>query len=136
MPLNVPVPFPLSMKVTPDGSGPATVNCGAGTPVVVTVNVPGAPRLNVVAAALVIAGAWLIVRVKLRVTGGRPLSVAVNVSGWLPPVPAPGVPASVAVRSPLSMKVTPAGSVPVTVSVGGGVPPPLVVTENVRPCQP
>ena len=81
--------------------------------------------------ALVIAGAWLIVRVKLRVTGGRPLSVAVNVSGWLPPVPAPGVPASVAVRSPLSVKVTPAGSVPVTVSVGAEVQPPLVVTENV-----
>ena len=48
----------------------------------------------------------------------------------MPAVPAAGVPASVAVRSPLSVKVTPVGSAPVTVSVGTA-PPPTVVTSKV-----
>ncbi len=43
---------------------------------------------------------------------------------------AAGVPASVAVRSPLSVNVTPVGSAPVTVSVGTA-PPPTVVTVKV-----
>ena len=41
-------------------------------------------------------------------------------------MPAAGVPASVAVRLPLSVKVTPVGRVPLTVSAGTG--PPCVVT--------
>ena len=44
-------------------------------------------------------------------------------------MPAPGVPASVAVPSPLSTNVTPAGSAPVDVSVGVGVP--IAVTVKV-----
>ena len=102
---------------------------GTGNPVVVTANVPGAPMGKVVAAALVIAGAPVTVRVKLCVAGvGPPLS-AVNVSAYVPPVPAAGVPASVAVPSPLSVKVTSAGSAPVDVIAGAGLP--TVVTVNV-----
>ena len=44
-------------------------------------------------------------------------------------VPEAGVPARVAVPSPLSTKVTPPGSVPVSVRAGGGVP--VAVTVKV-----
>ncbi len=37
---------------------------GAGNPLVVTVKLPGVPTVNAVAAALVMAGAWLTVSVK------------------------------------------------------------------------
>ena len=47
-------------------------------------------------------------------------------------MPAAGVPARVAVPSPLSTKVTPAGSAPVSVSAGVGNP--VVVTVNVPAC--
>ncbi len=55
------VAVPLSTRVadvnvTPVGSVPVCVTVGAGNPVVVTVNVPGAPTVNVVALALVMAG--------------------------------------------------------------------------------
>ena len=49
--------------------------------------------------------------------------------GYAAPVPAAGVPLSVAVPFALSLKVTPFGSVPVSVSEGAGVPD--VVTVNV-----
>src|SRR5712691_10625288 len=58
VPESVPVPLPLSTKVTPPGSAtPPRAIDGAGNPVVVTVNVPGVPTVNVVLFALVIAGA-------------------------------------------------------------------------------
>ena len=42
VPLNVPVPLPLSTKVTPAGSAtPPIASAGAGNPLVVTVNDPG-----------------------------------------------------------------------------------------------
>ena len=44
-------------------------------------------------------------------------------------MPAAGVPASVAVPSPLSTKVTPVGRAPVSLSAGVGNP--VVVTVNV-----
>ncbi len=116
------MPLPLSTNVTPAGSAaPVRVIAGAGNPVVVTVNVPGAPIGNVVAAALVIAGGWFTVSVKVCVTGVAVPFVAVNVSGYVPAVPAAGVPASVPVPSPLSVKVTPVGSAPLTDRVGTGV---------------
>ena len=67
--------------------------------------------------ALVMRGGWLTVSVKLWVVSGVTPSLAVSVSGYGPPVPPAGVPASVAVPSPLSVKVTPPGSVPVLVNV-------------------
>ena len=58
VPLSVPVPLPLSVNVTPPGSAaPVRVIAARGSPVVVTVNVPGAPTVNAVVLALVIAGA-------------------------------------------------------------------------------
>jgi hypothetical protein len=41
------------------------VKVGTGKPVVITVNVPGVPIVNVALTALVITGAWFTVRVKL-----------------------------------------------------------------------
>src|SRR5579859_4218537 len=54
---------------------------------------------------------------------------AVMVIGKLFPAPAVGVPARVAVPSPLSVNVTPAGRAPVSLSPGDGNP--VVVTVNV-----
>src|SRR4029450_1417515 len=58
VPPRVPVPSPVSTHGTPPGRAvPVRVIAGRGKPAVVTANVPAAPMLNVVAAALVIAGA-------------------------------------------------------------------------------
>jgi hypothetical protein len=54
-------------NVTPVGSVPASEIVGVGKPVAVTVNVPAAPVVNVVLLALVMAGAWFTVSVKLCV---------------------------------------------------------------------
>ncbi len=79
VPLSVPVPSPLSTNVTPAGSVPLTVMAGGGAPMVVTVNVPGVPTVNVVVAALVNAGRPVTVSVKFCTADPLPL-VAVNVS--------------------------------------------------------
>src|SRR5262249_14801072 len=67
--------------------------------------------------------------------GGTPLAAmmfhAYGEADW---VPAAGVPAMVAVLSPLSVNVTPAGSVPVRAIVLVGMP--VVVTVNVWPGRP
>jgi hypothetical protein len=57
VPLRVAVPLPLSLKVTPLGRAPVSVNDGDGKPVVNTVNDAEAPVLNVVLLGLVMAGA-------------------------------------------------------------------------------
>jgi hypothetical protein len=57
VPLRVPVPFPLSLNVTPLGSAPVSLSEGVGLPVVVTVKLPAVPTVNAVLFALVIAGA-------------------------------------------------------------------------------
>ena len=54
VPLSTPV---VVLNVTPVGSNPVSVKVGAGSPVAVTVKVPGAATVNVVLLALVIAGA-------------------------------------------------------------------------------
>ena len=62
------MPSPLSVKVTPPGKlAPLSLKAGAGEPVVVMVNVPGVPTVNVVLFVLVIAGCWFTVSVKLCV---------------------------------------------------------------------
>src|SRR5262249_5690764 len=72
--------------------------------------------------ALVIAGPTFTCSVKLCTAGEwMPLS-AVIVSGYVPAVPALGVPESVAVPSPLSTKFTPSGNAPSCVIVGAGRP--------------
>ncbi len=70
VPARVAVPSPLSTNVTPVGNAPVSLSAGVGNPVVVTVNVPAVPVVNVVVSALVIAGAWSTVSVKLWVASG------------------------------------------------------------------
>jgi hypothetical protein len=59
VPLKVAVPFPLSTNATPDGSFAVAgiERFGFGTPVVVTVKVPGTATVNWVLLRLVMAGA-------------------------------------------------------------------------------
>jgi hypothetical protein len=58
IPEIVAVPLPLSVKFTLAGRDPVLDNAGVGLPVVVTVNVPLVPAVNVTELALVMAGAW------------------------------------------------------------------------------
>src|SRR5664279_5997457 len=57
VPVSVAVPLPLSVKATPDGRAPNSVNLGVGNPAVVTVKDAGCPTVKVVDAALVMAAA-------------------------------------------------------------------------------
>jgi hypothetical protein len=93
---------------------------------------PTPPSVCVVATTDVgIAGTSLTVNVKLCVAvKGWAVLVAVIVNGYDPAVPAPGVPARVAVPSLLSVKVTPLGSV-APPSDKDAVGSAVVVTENV-----
>ena len=115
------------MNVTPDGSAPVSDNAALGTPVDVTVKVPAWPTVKVVPAGLVIPGAWLTVSVKAWVAAGLAPFVAVMVNRYGPPEPGAGVPASVAVPSPLSVNFTPVGSAPVSDNAALGTPVDLTV---------
>ena len=57
VPLNVAVPLPLSMKLTPVGRGPISDRVGVGEPEAVTVKLPKVPAVKVVPPPLEIAGA-------------------------------------------------------------------------------
>src|SRR4051812_21426420 len=100
---GVPARTPVAgVKVTvPAGSVPVTDSAGVGTPVAVTVNVPGAPAVNVVVLALVIAAPVFTVSVKLWVAGAPMPLVAVMVIGKLPEL------AGLPVSTPLGLSVTP-----------------------------
>jgi hypothetical protein len=65
VPLRVPVPLPLFLNVTPFGNVPDSANDGIGKPVVVTVNDPATPTVNVVLVALVMDGGMPTVSVKV-----------------------------------------------------------------------
>jgi len=67
---GVPESTPAVVKVTPEGRAPVSENVGDGTPEAVTVKVPAVPAVKVVLLALVMAGAWSTVRVKLWVALG------------------------------------------------------------------
>jgi len=54
---GVPAKVPALLSVTPLAKAPLSVKVGAGTPVAVTVKLPAVPRVKVVLAALVMAGA-------------------------------------------------------------------------------
>jgi hypothetical protein len=127
VPLRVAVPSPLSVKLTPLGSAPVSESDGCGLPDVFTVKFPASPTVNVALSELVIAGASFTAKVKLCVVLPDVLW-ALMVIGYEPPVPADGVPLSVPVPLPLSVKFTPLGSEPVYVRVGVGDP--VVVTVN------
>ena len=69
-------------KVTPVGSAPVSLIAMlalVGKPVVVTEKVPAVPTVKVVLLALVIAGAWFTVRVKLCGDVVPAVLLAVNV---------------------------------------------------------
>ena len=70
VPLRVAVPCRCHEGHARSAARRSRVSAGVGKPVVVTVNVPAVPTVNVVLSALVIAGAWLTVRVKLWVASG------------------------------------------------------------------
>ena len=91
VPLKVPVPLPLSVKVTPEGSAaPPRAIDGAGDPLVVTVKLPEEPTVKVTVSALVIAGASSTVKMTLCAPLDPSTLFAVNV--YLVQVPpAPGI---------------------------------------------
>ena len=81
VPERVPVPSPLSVKVTPPGRAPVSERAAVGKPVDVTVKLPAVPVAKVVLTPEVIAAAWSTVSVKdCEASGAIPL-VAVIVIG-------------------------------------------------------
>jgi hypothetical protein len=74
---GVPLSKPEVVKVTPAGNDPDSLNDADGYALAVTVNEPGAPLVNVAAAALVKTGAWSIVNVKFWVAFEPTLLLAV-----------------------------------------------------------
>jgi hypothetical protein len=118
------------LNVTPAGSAPVSLNVGAGVPVAVTVNVPAVPTVNVVLLALVITGAVFTVSVKLCIAAVPTPLLAVKLMGYVPLVPAAGVP----LRTPVAgVNVTPAGNVPVSANVGAGNPVAVTVKVPAAP---
>jgi hypothetical protein len=102
---------------------------GFGKPVAVTVKVPATPTVKVALAALVIVGASFTVSIKGCVAVPAEL-LAVKVIGYVPPVPAGGVPLSVAVPLLLAVNVRPGnGQGEAQPKPGVGVP--VAVTVNV-----
>ena len=78
-PAGVPLSRPDELRVTPLGRGPLVVKVGAGRPVAATWNEPNVPTVKVVWLALVMAGAWSTVSVKLWVAFGDTPLLAVMV---------------------------------------------------------
>ena len=72
-------------------------------------------------------------RVKDWVASGLTPFVAVILNGYVPPVPAAGAPASVAVPSWLSLNLTPRGSAPFSDKPGVGAPVDLTVKAQALP---
>ena len=126
------VPFPLSVKVRPPGSGPDSASAGAGYPVARTVSLSAAPTLTLIARIFLIVGALVTVSVNAWVAVPY-LFLAVRASGYTPAAAFLGVPEIVAVPSPLSVNVTPEGSRPVLLIVGAGSPVVVAVKENRAP---
>jgi hypothetical protein len=130
VPLSVPVSLPLSRKVTPLGKAPVSVRIEVGKPVVVRLNEPDVPTVKVALLALVIAGAWSTVSVKVCVASAPIPLCAVKVREYVPAVPAAGVPASFPVAG---VNVTPEGRVPLSASVGAGKPVAVTVKVPAAP---
>ena len=77
----MPVPSPLSLKVTPEGRTPVSERPAVGKPVVVTVKLPALPAVKVVLAPEVMAAAWSTVSVKDCEASGLTPLVAEIVNG-------------------------------------------------------
>src|SRR5215472_4770202 len=128
VPVNVPVPLPLSTNVTPLGNAPTSVSEGVGVPALVTVNVPGVPTVNVVLLALVITGAVPTVRVKVCVAVVPTPLLAVKAMEYVPTLPDAGVRVSVPVPFAPPERESPPGNAPFPVKLAAGKPP--VATVN------
>jgi hypothetical protein len=131
LPVTVAVPLstPVELNVTPLGSAPISLKVGAGKPVAVKPKDSNVLTINVALFALVITAAWFTVSVKFCVAFGKISFEAVTVIGYIPPVPAPGVPLS----TPAVFSVTPDGSAPLSVNVGAGKPLAVRLKEPVEP---
>src|SRR5262249_3840319 len=119
----VPVPLPLSVKVTPAGSVVGSIKSVvfAGNPgVVVTVKLPGRPTVKVAVLGLVIVGARSMISVNAWTAAGATPLLAVRVS-WKLPV-AVGVPLITAVPSLSGVKVRPLGNWKLGENVATGKP--------------
>src|SRR3954468_7297381 len=110
----------------PLGSAPLPVMSGTGKPLAVTAKFTGVPTVIVIVLPLVNAGTSFTVSVKFCVTPGPTPLLAPTTSGYTPPVPALGVPASTPVAG---VKPRRPGSAPVIDSVGAGTP--VAVTVKV-----
>lgn len=77
------VPFALSVKYSPAGSGPDSARTGSGYPVARMVRCSALPTLALVVRIFLMAGAWVTVRVKAWVAVPV-VFVAVRVSGYTP----------------------------------------------------
>lgn len=123
------VPFPSSVKDRPLGSGPDSARAGGGYPVAWMVHLSLAPSLALITGIFPMAGALVMVRVKVWVA--VPLAfLAFRISGYAPAAVFAGVPEIVAVPSPLPVNLTPEGSRPVLVIVGAGEPEVVTVKVN------
>src|SRR5437016_2458928 len=100
VPMMTAVPSPLSTRLTPAGRAPADKEYdGVGNPVALnSPDVPRDPVMKVAAGGPLRIGASLMVSVNTSV-GDATTLLAVMVMVCGPPVPAAGVPASVAVPS-------------------------------------
>src|SRR5271170_387038 len=126
VPDKVAVPSAFGVNVMPAGTL-SQPKLGTGKPLVVTVNDPAVPASRVAESALVKAGGPPTTTENDWVASGLSPLLAVIVTGKLPAGPV-GVPARVAVPSPLAVSASPAGSAPV--SVTSGVGDPVVVIAN------
>ena len=78
-PVAVPLRTPVLLKVTPVGRAPVSLNVGEGKPEAVTEKEPAVPAVKVVLFALVMAGGWFAVSVKVCVAFGMMPLLAVMV---------------------------------------------------------
>src|SRR5579862_9286659 len=119
------------VNVIPLGIVPVAVIVGAGLPVAVGVKVPLEPRGVEKELADVMTGASPTIKVNAWVASGKTPLLALIVIGKLPSEV--GMPASLAVPSPLSVKVTPEGGEPVSDRAAVGAPAVVTVKLLVAP---
>src|SRR5919205_4106418 len=112
--LGVPSSAPVAgVNVIPAGKLPLSESDGAGVPVAVTVKLPALPTVKVVLLAELIRELSSMFRLKGRLAGLPMPLFALNVSAYVPLVPAAGVPE----RMPVcASKDSPSGKLPLALS--------------------
>ena len=78
---GVPESRPVELRLTPLGRFPVKLKVGVGKPVAVTVNEPNVPTVKKALLPLVMAGAWLTIKVNAWVASGLTPLLAVMVMG-------------------------------------------------------